>query len=128
MHWLNAWAKSKDLQLSHLKLLIFNKNLMTGRKIGAVGILNREELKARMQEQDYTKKLVVTPLLSEKQIGPASIDVRLGSTIIIMRKTYVEKQDMTNRVIARQAERRLYERKTLRLHSKFMLHPNQLIL
>jgi len=93
-----------------------------------VGILNREELMTRMLEQDYMKKLVVTPLLSKEQIGPASIDIRLGSTIIIPRKTYVEKQDITNRAAAQQAERRLYERKTLRLRSKFMLHPNQLIL
>jgi deoxycytidine triphosphate deaminase len=40
-----------------------------------------------MQEQDYAEKLVVTPLLSEKEIGPASIDVRLGSSIIIPQKT-----------------------------------------
>lgn len=81
-----------------------------------------------MQEKDYQKKLIVTPLLSEKQIGPASIDVRLGSSIIIPKKTYVEKQDMTDRTIVQQVEERLYDRKTLKLRSKFMLHPNQLIL
>lgn len=52
-----------------------------------MGILNRQEIIRRMQEQDYAEKLVVTPLLSEKQIGPASIDVRLGSSIIIPQKT-----------------------------------------
>ncbi len=93
-----------------------------------MGILNREELKTRMQEQDYTKKLIVTPILSEKQIGPASIDIRLGSTIIIPKKTYVERQDITSRAAAQQVEKRLYERRSIKFNSKFMLHPNQLIL
>jgi dCTP deaminase len=101
---------------------------MTGRTIETVGILNREELKTRMQEQDYTKKLIVTPILSENQIGPASIDIRLGSTIIIPKKTYVEKQDITIRAAAQQVEKRLYERRSIKFNSKFMLHPNQLIL
>jgi dCTP deaminase len=35
---------------------------------------------------------------------------------------------MTNPEVVQQVERKLYDRKTLRLHSKFMLHPNQLIL
>jgi dCTP deaminase len=40
----------------------------------------------------------------------------------------VEKQDVTNRSIVRQVEKRLYDRKTLKHKSKFLLHPNQLIL
>jgi len=93
-----------------------------------VGILNREEIKSRMQRQDYKERLIITPLLSENQIGPASIDIRLGSTIIIPKKTYVEKQDITSRSSAQQVEKRLYERKSIKFNSKFMLHPNQLIL
>ena len=93
-----------------------------------MGILNEGELKNRIELSDYKKKLVITPLLTEKQIGPASIDIRLGSSIIIPQKTYVDKQDVTDKNSIRQTEARLYEHKRLRLHSKFMLHPNQLIL
>ena len=93
-----------------------------------MGVLNRAEIKRRMSLTDYTEKLLVTPLLSLEQIGPASINIRLGSSIIIPKKTYVEKQDVTNGEMARQTEHRLYDRAHLRYHSRFMLHPNQLIL
>jgi dCTP deaminase len=91
-------------------------------------ILNEVEIKRRMEEPDYKTKLVVTPLLCERQIGPSSIDIRLGFSIIIPRKTYVEKQDLTDKRAVRQIEERLYDRVRLRYRSKFMLHPNQLIL
>ncbi len=93
-----------------------------------MAVLNRDEIIERIDEDDYAKKLVVTPLLSEKQIGPASIDVRIGSSIVIPKKTHVETQDVTDREVARHVEHRLYERTTLKLHEKFILHPRQLIL
>jgi dCTP deaminase len=93
-----------------------------------LSILNGTDLKSRINEVDYQKKLIVTPLLNESQIGPASIDVRLGSSIVIPRKTYVEKQDVTDRNVISQVENRLYDRTSLRPQAKFMLHPNQLIL
>jgi len=91
-------------------------------------VLSKTDLETRMEETDYAKKLVVTPLLTEDQIGEASIDIRLGSSIIIPKKTYVEKQDVTNRKTILQTERRLYDHARLKYKSKFMLHPNQLIL
>ncbi len=93
-----------------------------------MGVLNQAEIKDRMKRTDYSEKLLVTPLLTEEQIGPASIDVRLGSSIIIPMKTYVEKQDVTDPAMIRQVEERLYDRRRLKYKSKFMLHPNQLIL
>lgn len=81
-----------------------------------------------MTEADYAKKILVTPLLSEDQIGPSSIDVRLGSSIVIPRKTYVDRHDVTDSGVARQVENRLYEKATLIPNTKFMLHPHQLIL
>ena len=93
-----------------------------------MGILNKFELERLMRLEDFDDRLLVTPLLSESQIGPASIDIRLGSSIIIPRKPYVEKQDVTEPKSIRQVERRLYEHAKLQYHSKFVLHPNQLIL
>lgn len=93
-----------------------------------MSVLNRRELIDKINERDYTRRLMVTPLLSEDQIGPASIDIRLGSSIIIPKKTYIERQDVTEIKTVRQVEHRLYERTRLRYKTKFMLHPNQLIL
>lgn len=93
-----------------------------------MGILSRAQIVERMSETDYDRKLLVSPLLDEGQIGPASIDVRLGSSIIVPRKAYVERQDVTDVGQAREVETRQYERVRMQYHSKFMLHPNQLIL
>lgn len=93
-----------------------------------MAILNDEEIRQRMAIPDYGRKLVITPLLSERQIGPASVDIRLGSSIIIPKKVYAERQDVTDEKNIRLTEQRLYDRTTLRYHTKFMLHPNQLIL
>jgi len=93
-----------------------------------MGILHRDTIIEKMKESDYSKKLMVTPLLSNDQIGPASIDIRLGSSIIVSRKTYMESQDVTDPEIVRQIEKRLYSRIRLKYHEKFVLHPNELIL
>ncbi|HYG33782.1 MAG TPA: dCTP deaminase [Clostridia bacterium] len=93
-----------------------------------MSVLNKAEIKALMGHTDYTKKLLVTPLLTEDQIGPASVDVRLGSSIIVPRRTFVGSHDVTDVKMVRQVERRLYDRIRLKYHSEFILHPNQLVL
>jgi deoxycytidine triphosphate deaminase len=93
-----------------------------------VSVLNKAEITALMSNADYTQKLLVTPLLSEDQIGPASIDIRLGSSIIVPRRTFVGSHDVTDKKRVRQVERRLYDRIRLKYHSEFVLHPNQLVL
>ena len=93
-----------------------------------MSVLNRSSIIKRIKERDYNKKLVVTPLLEPSQIGPASIDVRLGSSIIIPKKIQVDKHDVTNRHMIRELEQRLYDHSRLKYHDKFILHPSQLIL
>jgi dCTP deaminase len=93
-----------------------------------MAVLSKADIERFMREENYEDKLVVTPLLSADQIGPASIDIRLGSSIIIPKKTHVTKQDVTEKEAIREMEHRLYDRTRLKYHSQFMLHPNQLIL
>jgi dCTP deaminase len=93
-----------------------------------MGVLHESEIKARMGRSKYEDRLLVTPLLDESQIGPASIDIRLGSSIIIPQKTYSGSHDVTDKSSIREVERRMYDRRTLQYHSRFTLHPNQLIL
>jgi len=93
-----------------------------------MSVLNKSALEALIRRTDYSEKLIVTPLLSSKQIGPASIDVRLGSSIIVPRRTFVSSHDVTDRKRVEQVEKRLYDRLRLKYHSEFVLHPNQLIL
>lgn len=93
-----------------------------------MSVLNNQALKNLLQEDDQHKRLVVTPLLSSKQIGPGSIDIRLGSSIIVPRRTFVASHDVTDKSRIKHVERRLYDRIRLKYHSEFVLHPSQLIL
>jgi dCTP deaminase len=95
-------------------------------------IMTADSIKRRISPKSkssgYGDRLLITPLLSEQQIGRSSVDVRLGSSIIVPKKTYVESQDVTDPLSAYRVERRVYDRARLRYHSKFILHPNELIL
>ncbi|MHC5058089.1 MAG: dCTP deaminase [Planctomycetota bacterium] len=93
-----------------------------------MAVLHRQEIKDRINRRDYDNRLLITPLLSVDQIGPGSVDIRLGSTIIVPRKTYVASQDVTEKKRIRQLEGRLYERIRLKYHTSFVLHPRQIIL
>lgn len=48
-------------------------------------MLGHEDLKAALGEPDLERRLVVTPLLDLEQVGPASIDLRLGTHFLLSR-------------------------------------------
>lgn len=93
-----------------------------------MSVLNRTAIEALIKQTDYTQKLLISPILDEKQIGPASVDVRLGSSIVIPKRTFVGSHDVTDPSNVQQVEKRLYDRIRLKYQSAFVLHPNQLIL
>lgn len=95
-----------------------------------MSVLNKSQLEAFISESDYRKRLLVTPMLDRKQIGPGSIDIRLGSSLVVPRRVFVGSHDVTDEDRARvsQVESRLYDRVRLKYHREFILHPNQLIL
>jgi dCTP deaminase len=92
-----------------------------------MSILLREDLFAALQRSDAQHRLVVTPLLDNNQIGPGSIDLRLGTQFIEV-KRYAEsvidpfrqpRPDLTS-----QSEDSVF----VPLGSSIVLHPGQLIL
>ena len=92
-------------------------------------MLSQKQIKGRMLTVDYKKKLLITPLLSENQIGPDSIDIRLGTSIVIPRKTHINSynvSEVTNMTTSN--KNRLFDFVILKPYSKFVLHPRQLIL
>lgn len=93
-----------------------------------MSVLNRTAIEALLRQTDYRKMLVISPLLDEKQIGPASVDIRLGSSIVIPKRTFVGSRDISDPSNSSQVEKRIYERIRLKYQSTFVLHPNQLIL
>lgn len=93
-------------------------------------VLTREEIKSRLHTSDASRKIFITPLLSEKQIGHASIDVRLGNVFIVFRRTKYSGLDVleepAEKLVSRIGE--FQERVYIPLGQKLFLHPQQLVL
>jgi dCTP deaminase len=79
---------------------------------------------------DKSDPLVITPLLDERQIGAASIDVRLGHQFIILRRSSIQSIDPT---VGSSSEwnsllHKWQERIRISLFRPFVLSPGQLVL
>jgi len=97
-------------------------------EVGA--ILTREDIKNRLNESDSARKIFITPLLSDKQIGNASIDVRLGNVFIVFRRTKYSGLELLEDPKEKLASRieEFQERIYVPLGRKLFLHPQQLVL
>jgi dCTP deaminase len=96
-------------------------------------ILGRSELIKRLHSQD----LVVSPLLSREQIGAASIDLRMGNVVLMVRargSSHVDPKitkDITLSGTAHDAEvdrQQKHERYEIPFKTRFLLHPSSLAL
>lgn len=89
-------------------------------------LLHKEALRSALNEPNLDQRLVVTPLLSpRKQIGPASIDLRLGTSFLLLRRTLEAGLD-PNR--PQTAMERGQERTRVQLGDSLWLHPGQFVL
>lgn len=106
------------------------------------GLLGRGELIRRLRNDD----LVITPLLSPKQIGAASVDLRMGNVVLIVRArgtshvdprqqkriTMESKQrgegDLSTAFERALAMQQKHERYEIPFGSPFLLHPGSLAL
>jgi dCTP deaminase len=90
-----------------------------------VSTLTRESLLLRLCKNASDGDLVITPLLSKKQIGDASIDVRLGNQFIIFRMHNFgafDAQEATSNL------HKMQSRHIVRFGEEFILHPGTLAL
>jgi dCTP deaminase len=90
-------------------------------------LLGREELRAAL-DAETTSRLVVTPILDERQVGPASIDLRLGTEFLFIRRTHSAVVDPSRPLRGEPALDALYERIEIELGQHILLHPGQLLL
>jgi len=98
-----------------------------------MSILGRNELIGRLNRES----LVVSPILSEAQIGAASIDLRLGNVVLMVRARGTSHVDpIAAKSAAKSAEghqaelgrQQKHERYEIPFHSRFLLHPGSLAL
>lgn len=96
-------------------------------------VLGRSELIKRMR--DHT--LVVSPILSRQQIGAASIDLRLGNVVLMVRArgaSHVDPAAWNVRKSKKHSEnielnrQQKYERYEIPFEARFLLHPGSLAL
>jgi dCTP deaminase len=96
-----------------------------------MSILSCDDIKLEMQKE--IDPLVITPLLEEKQIGAASVDIRLGHQFIVLRKSSVPVIDPITTGSSRTYDwevtlHRSQERLRISLFRDFIIHPGQLVL
>lgn len=90
-------------------------------------VLAQYELRELLERRN--DPLVITPLLNPKdQIGDASIDVRLGSEFIVIKKRALRSLDFREHASIRRNIRGYQERVRIEYTRGFVLHPNQLVL
>jgi len=90
-----------------------------------VGVLNGKAIKARLEEADPAKKLVITPLFSqEEQLreGASSIDLRLGCRFASTRRANV------THIGNEQLQPAQLEEFYVPLGSELLVHPGQFVL
>src|ERR1051325_2109363 len=99
-----------------------------------MGVLGRSEIIRVLRSGE----LVVTPILSPEQIGAASVDLRMG-TVLIMARAWgslhvdpaaykARTRDQGQRQQAESDRRQKYERYEVPFEDRFLLHPGGLVL
>ncbi|MDX6516443.1 MAG: dCTP deaminase [Gaiellaceae bacterium] len=101
-------------------------------------LLHHEALEDVLVDADWDKRLVVTPLLDRQQIGEASIDLRLGTDFLLLKKTLHagvelvnEEEEEEESVTPEQLQARvdsLYDRRKIAFGDGLWLHPQQFAL
>ena len=93
--------------------------------------LSRSLIAKRILDRD----LVISPILDLEQLGPCSVDLRMGTVALMARagaQSHVDPEDYLPRTNARHADARLrqqkHERFDIPFTSSFLLHPGSLIL
>ncbi|PSR33693.1 MAG: dCTP deaminase [Sulfobacillus benefaciens] len=87
-------------------------------------VIGEETLWKRMSDP-LTSRLIVTPLLSREQIRGGSVDVRLGTEFILMKRSA---RGPIDPMAMEEPLQDYQERVQVEVGDKMILHPNQLVL
>ncbi len=87
-------------------------------------VLGEQELWERMDRR-LEERLLVTPLLSAKQVSGGSVDVRLGTEFIVLKRST---RGPINPMTMSEDAADYQERVVLDVGERMVLHPNQLVL
>lgn len=93
-------------------------------------VLSKDDLLGRLQTPEVSKKLYIVPMVDTKlQVGQGSIDLRLGTDFVVMKRTnysIMDPLDGRGNIQTRIAE--YYDRIYVNVGKRLVLHPNQIVL
>lgn len=90
-------------------------------------MLHYEALKDALEAKDWDHRLVVTPLLDRSQVTEASIDLRLGTEFLLLRRTLRGGVDIADADLQSRVDE-LYESRHVQFGDGLWLHPQQFVL
>jgi len=93
-----------------------------------MSVISKAKLLKLLESSDEDSRIVLTPLLSRDQIGNATVDFRLGTTLLYRKRSQTAVIDVTDALESKRRQKHLYEKVRLRLHEPFVLHPKELVL
>lgn len=92
-------------------------------------MLLHEEILSRLDDPSPLKRLIITPILDrEKQIGPGSVDLRLGSEFLEIARQSNSVMDPVGKPMATRAFVEQDRKSYVPLGGAFVLHPGQFVL
>lgn len=92
-------------------------------------VLTKSQTKEYMERVSIKERLIVTPLINiSESFDAASVNVRLGSEFIIMKKQSFPILDIAVEEELRNRVERYQEKIRINYGEQFVLHPNQLII
>lgn len=93
-------------------------------------LLSRDEIIGRLRTKSRNKRIFISPLLSSKQIQPASIDVRLGPDFLVLKTGKMTHLDplKSPTVVNKELQSYIDRYKILNRNECFILHPGEFVL
>lgn len=88
--------------------------------------LNHEDLLAAIEDTDLDRRLVVMPMIDKKQVGPASVDVRLGTEFRLLRR--IDEAGLDPGADDQPDLERQQEHVSVPIGDSLWLHPGQFLL
>jgi dCTP deaminase len=91
-----------------------------------MSVLGRRQLSAALFDRPLNERLIVMPLVRRRQVGEASIDVRLGTRFRILRRT--QESGLDPRTATQSSVERGQEKVVVKIGDPLWLHPGQFVL
>jgi dCTP deaminase len=92
-------------------------------------VIKKNRIIELLQSKDRNNRLVITPLLDHtKTIGASSVDLRLGTEFILLRRRSLQVLDIRDQDGINQGIYSYQERIRINYGSQFVIHPGQLVL